>query len=230
MHGTDTPRTSREQSTLASLSRREFLSGAVAVLGATSIRLSIWAQTSASIAGGSWAGHLLLGVDYYPDQTPEHLWDEDSGMMAEIGLTNVRVAEFAWALMEPAEGKFDFAWLHRAVKTLHKDDISVILSTPSAAPPPWLIARYPEVVEVNAQGVRLHPGGRRFTCPTNPVYRRLSLSIASEMARVFAETPGVIGWQIDNELTLGSSPAATAISVRSAFRRGCALSMATWKI
>jgi beta-galactosidase len=108
--------------------------------------------------------------------------------------------------MEPAEGKFDFAWLRRAVQTLHKRDISVILGTPSAAPPPWLTARYPEIVEVNAQGEPLHPGGRRFTCPTNQTYRRLSLSIATEMARAFAEVPGVIGWQIDNELTLSPSP------------------------
>jgi beta-galactosidase len=62
------------------------------------------------------------------------------------------------------------------------------------------------VIEVNAQGERLHPGGRRFTCPTNRTYRRLSLAIATEMARAFADAPGVIGWQIDNEFTLGSSP------------------------
>jgi len=145
-------------------------------------------------------------VDYYPDQTPEALWEEDARMIAEVGFTNVRIAEFAWALMEPVEGKFEFDWLHRAVQTLHKHNISVILGTPSAAPPPWLTVHYPEVVEVNAQGMRLRPGGRRFTCPTNQTYRRLSLAIASEMARTFAETPGVIGWQIDNELTLGSSP------------------------
>ncbi len=126
--------------------------------------------------------------------------------MAEVGFTNVRIAEFAWALMEPAEGKFDFDWLRRAVERLHKHQISVILGTPSAAPPPWLTARYPDIVEVNAQGQRLHPGGRRFTCPTNATYRRLSLAIATEMARSFAQAPGVIGWQIDNELTLGSSP------------------------
>src|SRR5207244_12655102 len=66
--------------------------------------------------GQSSAGRLLLGVDYYPDQTPESLWEEDARMMAETGITNVRIAEFAWALMEPAEGKFDFPWLHRAVE------------------------------------------------------------------------------------------------------------------
>ena len=37
-------------------------------------------------------------------------------MMAEAGLTNVRIAEFAWGLMEPAEGKFDFGWLKNSVR------------------------------------------------------------------------------------------------------------------
>ena len=194
-------RISERRPTLSPLNRRQFLSGAAAVVGAAGIRYPIWA-----LPGPSSAGNLLLGVDYYPDQTPESLWDEDSRMMAEFGFTNVRIAEFAWGLMEPAEGKFDFAWLHRAVETLHKYNISIILGTPSAAPPPWLMVKYPDVVEVNEKGEPLHPGGRRFTCPTNQVYRRLSLIIASAMAREFAETPGVIGWQIDNELTLGSSP------------------------
>src|SRR5438067_10792077 len=107
-------------------------------------------------------------------------------MIAETGLTNVRIAEFAWARMEPSEGKFDLAWLRRAVDTLHRHNILVILGTPSAAPPPWLTVRYPDVVEVSAQGERLHPGGRRFTCPTNQTYRRLALAVATEMARAFA--------------------------------------------
>jgi len=176
----------------------------MAALGAAAFRYPVWAQTNTSAP--SVSARLLLGVDYYPDQTSEARWEEDAQMMAETGFTNVRIAEFAWALMEPAEGKFDFAWLRRAVQTLHKHDISVILGTPSAAPPPWLAARYPEIVEVNAQGEPLHPGGRRFTCPTNQTYRRLSLSIATAMAHAFAEVPGVIGWQIDNELTLSPSP------------------------
>jgi beta-galactosidase len=188
---------------LAPLSRREFIGGSVAVMGAVGMRLPVWAQTVAA-AGG--ATQLLLGVDYYPDQTPEALWEEDAWMMAETGFTNVRIAEFAWALMEPAEGKFDFAWLRRAVQTLHKHNIAVILGTPSAAPPPWLSLKYPDIMEVDAHGQRLHAGGRRFTCPTNKTYRRLSLAIATEMARTFADTPGVIGWQIDNEFTLSPSP------------------------
>jgi beta-galactosidase len=148
---------------------------------------------------------LFFGADYYPDQTPEHLWEEDARRMSAMGITNVRVAEFAWALMEPSEGRFDFAWLERAIGILHGHGIAVILGTPSAAPPPWLVEKYPEILEVNDHGETLSPGARRFTCPTNATYRRLSLTIATGMAKHFATTPGVIGWQIDNEFTLGSS-------------------------
>jgi beta-galactosidase len=190
---------------LTSPTRREFLGGAFVLMSAASIRLPLWARAVANVAAAPSGGQILLGVDYYPDQTPQALWEEDSRMMSDMGFTNVRIAEFAWALMEPSEGKFEFGWLHRAIQILHKHNIAVILGTPSAAPPPWLSAKYPDIFEVNAQGQRLRPGGRRFTCPTNPVYRKLSLAIATQMAKKFGETEGVIGWQIDNELTLGSS-------------------------
>src|SRR5690349_263615 len=188
---------------MASMNRRKFVGTSAAALGVAGLRLPVWAQIANG--GTSAAFPTLLGVDYYPDQTPESLWEEDARRISESGLTNVRIAEFAWALMEPAQGKFDFDWLQRSVDILHRSNIGVILGTPSAAPPPWLSAKYPEILEVNEKGEKLHPGGRRFTCPTNATYRRLSLIIATEMAKMFAAHPGVIGWQIDNEFTLGSS-------------------------
>jgi len=190
---------------LTSPTRREFIGGAFALMSAESMRLPLWARAVPNAASTPSAGQILLGVDYYPDQTPEALWEEDSRMMSDMGFTNVSIAEFAWSLMETSEGEFEFGWLHRAVEILHKHNIGVILGTPSAAPPPWLSAKYPDIFEVNAQGQRLRPGGRRFTCPTNPVYRKLSLAIATQMAKKFTDNTGVIGWQIDNELTLGSS-------------------------
>ena len=162
---------------------------------------------------------LLLGTDYYPDQTPENLWEEDAAAMAAMGITNVRIAEFAWALMEPREGSFDFQWLERAVAILHGHSIAVILGTPSAAPPPWLTQKYPEVLMVDDHGLTLSPGARRFTCPTNATYRRLSLAVATEMARHFGSTPGVIGWQIDNEFTLGESPRCYCRYCREGFQQ-----------
>jgi len=198
------------------ISRREFLSGSVALLGAAGMKMPLWARLVGRDTATSQ--HILLGVDYYPDQTPESLWEEDARMMAEAGITNVRIAEFAWALMEPSEGKYDFAWLQRSIDILHRSKIAVILGTPSAAPPPWLSAKYPDIVEVDEHGEKLRPGGRRFTCPTNATYRRLSVNIATEMARRFAEHPAVIGWQIDNEFTLGSSPRCYCDFCRAGFQ------------
>lgn len=186
------------------LTRREFAARSAALVTTAGWRLPVWerAMRATLVPDTSSERPLLLGVDYYPDQTPEQLWEEDARMMSEAGMTNVRVAEFAWSLMEPSEGKFDFDWLKRSVGILHKHGIAVILGTPSAAPPPWLTEKYPEILMVNSEGMTVHPGGRRFTCPSNRTYRRLSLTIATEMARNFADTSGVIGWQIDNEFTL----------------------------
>ncbi len=192
------------------ITRRTFVGRTAALVTAAGAKLAVWeralpARKDSVPGANAETGNersLLLGVDYYPDQTPEKLWEEDARMIAEAGLTNVRVAEFAWGLMEPSEGKFDFAWLKRSVEILHKHGIAVILGTPSAAPPPWLSSKYPEILLVNKDGVTVQPGGRRFTCPTNKTYRKLSLNIATEMAKAFANTAGVMGWQIDNEFTL----------------------------
>src|SRR5664279_980199 len=165
------------------MNRRNFIwTAGVTVAGLTALQERIaLARTHAESDAASGKVPLLFGTDYYPDQTPEQLWEQDAAMMAAFGITNVRIAEFAWALMEPSEGKFDFAWLNRAVKILTAHNIAVILGTPSAAPPPWPTAKYPEVMMVNDKGMTLATGARRFTCPTNKAYRKLSLAIATEM-------------------------------------------------
>src|SRR5487761_1256432 len=202
------------------MNRRNFIFTASGAIASLSLLRGAFAysQESGEISSSDRVP-LLLGTDYYPDQTPEHLWEQDAVEMAAMGITNVRVAEFAWALMQPSEPVFDFAWLQRAVSILHAHNIAVILGTPSAAPPPWLTQKYPEVIMVNDHGMTLATGARRFTCPTNKTYRRLSLAIATEMARAFASTPGVVGWQIDNELTLGNSSRCYCQFCRAGFQQ-----------
>ena len=73
------------------LSRRTFLNASVAVCTATGLRLRQWTGAPGPVEGGA-AGTLLLGVDYYPDQTPENLWEVDARMIAAAGFTNVRIA------------------------------------------------------------------------------------------------------------------------------------------
>ena len=140
-----------------------------------------------------------FGVDYYPEQWPEENWETDAQLMSEAGFNVVRLAEFAWAKMEPQEGIFDFDWLDRAIEIFHKKDISVILGTPTASPPPWLAHKVPDILRVREDGLRVGYGSRRKNCPSHPVYRERSRSITSAMAKHFARNPAVIGWQTDNE-------------------------------
>jgi len=89
-------------------------------------------------------GHMYIGVDYYPEHWPRERWEIDIKLMKEAGFNVVRLAEFAWVLMEPSEGNFDFQWLDDVISILEKYDIKVILGTPTAVMPAWLARKYPE--------------------------------------------------------------------------------------
>jgi beta-galactosidase len=141
-----------------------------------------------------------FGVDYYPEHWPEDRWPEDARLMAEAGFNVVRLAEFAWAKMEPQEGQYDFDWLDRAIAILASHDIQVVLGTPTASPPPWLMTKSPELYLVREDGQRATFGNRREYCPNNPVYHEYTRRIVTHMAEHYADHPAVIGWQIDNEL------------------------------
>ena len=46
----------------------------------------------------------MFGVCYYPEHWPQSQWDKDAKMMADLGLTYVRIGEFAWSRLEPNPG------------------------------------------------------------------------------------------------------------------------------
>ena len=145
-------------------------------------------------------GTPWLGAAYYPEDWPEALMAEDIRLMREAGMNVMRVGEFAWSRMEPREGDYDLAWLHRVVERLHEAGIATILCTPSATPPAWLISSHPDVLMLRADGRRTQHGARRHCCSNNPEYRAATARIVRQFAREFAGKPGVIGWQLDNEI------------------------------
>lgn len=141
-----------------------------------------------------------LGVCYYPEHWPEELWADDFRRMRELGLTVIRVAEFAWSIFEPEEGRFSFELFDRALDLAHQHGLQVILGTPTATPPAWLTHSYPEVLNVTQAGVQYQHGQRRHYTYNAPIYRERSARIVRAMAEHYAGHPAVIGWQIDNEL------------------------------
>ena len=142
---------------------------------------------------------FYFGVDYYPEHWPESRWEVDAQMMQDAGINVVRLAEFAWAKMEPADEVFDFSWLDRAIEVLAHRGIVIVLGTPSAAPPPWLWQKIPDIALVDENGIAREYGSRREYSPTNSAYRAHAVRIARKMGEHYQDHPRVIGWQIDNE-------------------------------
>jgi len=142
---------------------------------------------------------FYFGADYYPEQWPEERWDEDANLMVKAGFNTVRLAEFAWSKMEPNEGEYNFDWLDRAISVLSSHGINIILGTPTASPPPWLMAKQKDLFLVEQNGVRQTYGLRREYCPNNSLYYQYTERIVTKMADHYKDNPAVIGWQIDNE-------------------------------
>jgi beta-galactosidase len=163
-------------------------------------------------------GKLIYGVDYYPEHWDESQWAKDAEMMQAAGINFVRLAEFAWVKLETAESRFDFAWLDRALKVLNGHDIRAVLGTPTASPPAWLMAKYPDIAATNEEGIRYRYGSRRNYCLHNPNFIAATRRIVTAMAEHYKNHPGVIGWQIDNEL--GDPPCYDAVC-QAAFQKWC---------
>ncbi len=142
---------------------------------------------------------ILLGTAWYPEQWPESRWEADLTLMQQAGIHMVRVAEFAWSRMEPAEGQYDLDWLDRAITAAGKHGIYTVVGTPSAAPPAWLTQKYPETLRIDAEGHRAEHGNRQHFDFANAKYRELARKVAEQMAKRFGHNPYVLGWQIDNE-------------------------------
>lgn len=144
---------------------------------------------------------ILHGADYNPDQwldTPEVL-AEDLRLMKLAHVNCASVGIFAWAKLEPEEGRFDFSWLDQIMDNLYKNGVYTILATPSGARPAWMSAKYPEVLRVQPNRQRILHGRRHNHCFTSPVYREKVRIINTKLAERYKEHPGLLIWHVSNE-------------------------------
>lgn len=157
-----------------------------------------------------------LGTCYYPEHWPEEMWEADARRMAETGLTWVRIGEFAWSRLEPAQDDLQFDWLDRAIDTLGRAGLKVVLGTPTATPPRWMIDKHPDMVAVDANGHPRKFGSRRHYCFSHEGFREESDRIVRLIAERYGRNPHVAAWQTDNEYGCHD----TVISYSGAARRG----------
>ena len=162
---------------------------------------------------------MKLGVCYYPEQWPEAWWADDARRMREMGIEYVRIAEFAWSRIEPAPFRFEWEWLDRAVQVLAEHGLQIVMCTPTATPPKWLVDRHPDILAVDAHGVTRGFGSRRHYCFSSPVYRDQSARITRLMAECYGRHPAVVAWQTDNEYGCHDTVLSYSDAARTAFRK-----------
>lgn len=143
---------------------------------------------------------MYFGVDYYPEQWAPELLEEDLNRIAELGCNVIRIGEFAWHLMEPEKGKFDFSFFDHVIAAAGKRGLSVIFGTPTAAPPAWLAHAHPDILSQPETGVPRAYGGRHVACYSSEHYLKRSRAIVTALAEHYRDEHLIVAWQIDNEL------------------------------
>jgi beta-galactosidase len=161
----------------------------------------------------------MLGVCYYPEHWPEDMWARDAQRMRDLGLTYVRIGEFAWGRVEKSEGHFTWDWMDRAIETLGAAGLKVVLGTPTATPPKWLCVKYPEILPVDIHtSITRGFGSRRHYDFSSETYLVQAERITAAMAERYGSNDHVVGWQTDNELCCHDSTLSASPTARDKFR------------
>lgn len=161
---------------------------------------------------------MRLGVCYYPEHWPVSMWRDDAARMKALGIAQVRIGEFAWSRIEPAPGQFNWDWLDNAIAILSEAGLEVVMCTPTATPPKWLIDQHPDILPVGADGRARAFGSRRHYDFSSAVYFEAARRIVTLLARRYGANVAITAWQTDNEFgchnTVVSYSAAALVRFR----------------
>ncbi|WP_109314228.1 beta-galactosidase [Pseudovibrio ascidiaceicola] len=159
-----------------------------------------------------------LGICYYPEHWSEDLWQEDAREMAELGITYVRIAEFAWSRIEPEPGRFSWDWLDSAIETLASAGLKIVMCTPTATPPRWMVDKHPDMLAVDENDHPRKFGSRRHYCFSHEGYRWESRRITEILAERYGNHPSIAAWQTDNEYGCHETVRSWSASAHKAFQ------------
>ena len=161
---------------------------------------------------------MQLGVCYYPEQWPENYWAVDAARMVEMGISHVRIAEFAWSCIEPEAEQFNWTWLDKVVQILADAGLKIIMCTPTATPPKWLVDQDVSILAIGINGQPKRAGSRRHYCFSSQSFRLQSKRISTAVARRYGKHPAVVAWQTDNEYGCHSTVESFSNDARRRFR------------
>ena len=161
---------------------------------------------------------MRLGIDYYPEHWPLGLLESDLDKIVDMGANSIRIGEFAWHLIEPTPGNFDFHFFDLVIEKAKSRGLSIVYGTPTTTFPAWLHHMYPEILSQDAHGVKRTYGGRRVYCYNSEIYRIYTLRMVKALVRHYRDESDLIMWQIDNEFGHEGSDDCYCQDCQSAFR------------
>jgi beta-galactosidase len=142
---------------------------------------------------------ILYGGDYNPDQWPRETWDDDIRLFKLAHIDVATLPVFSWALLQPDETHYEFAWLDEILDLLAANDIYACMATSTAAHPAWMAHRHPDVLRVDFHGRKRRFGTRHNSCPNSPTYRKYARALALALAERYQHHPALLLWHVSNE-------------------------------
>ncbi|WCE00155.1 beta-galactosidase [Streptomyces sp. HUAS 31] len=142
---------------------------------------------------------IPYGGDYNPEQWPQPVQDDDHRLFTRARIDTLTVGVFSWSLTQPAPDTYDFTFLDGILDRAAAENRRVCLATGTAALPPWLARRHPDVNRTDFEGRRHRYGQRHNFCPSSPAYREHATALAARLAERYAHHPALLAWHINNE-------------------------------
>ncbi|WAJ71970.1 beta-galactosidase [Catenovulum adriaticum] len=162
----------------------------------------------------------MFGVCYYPEHWPESMWADDAAEMKDLGIEWVRIGDFSWSRIEPKSGQYEFDWMDKAIEVLSSAGLKVIICTPTATPPKWLIDIHPDILPVDINtGMTRGFGSRRHYDFSSEAYLQAALKITQVMVKRYGNNNKVAGWQTDNELGCHDTTQSGSANAKHQFQR-----------
>lgn len=160
-----------------------------------------------------------FGAVYFrKSNPPREDWTRDYGIAAEDGLNTFRHWAM-WNAIERKPGVFDWGDYDRQLDLAAENGIQTIIAEFSMTTPDWMVRRYPDAVQVRADGSRLcsvmgpssatagfgmHNGsGSGVLTFNHPEVREAARNFLTELASRYRGHPGLHGYDVWNECNYG---------------------------
>ncbi len=150
---------------------------------------------------------FLLGAQYYRAPSPEpESWETDLRNMKALGMTDVKFW-VQWGWCQRGEDEFYFDDIDRLMDLAWENGLKVTLNVIFDVAPGWLFKKYPDCVQITADGREIQPlavayrqiGGFPGPCYNHPIARANKEKFLRETVKRYADHPAMDMWDVWNE-------------------------------